>query len=149
LGDGRIPRFDPGGLGCGGRLKLLGGRILAQVQKLNESRSTFEVEAGGVVCGVRGTAFEVDLRGDDLETRTQEGEVEVTSGGKTESVRAGNAFAYRRGLLRMRRRLDRAEINRFTEFKKIRTLLREKRLKRLHNLLKKKRPGLLHRRFRR
>ena len=124
------------------RLKLLGGRILAQVQKLGESRSTFEVEAGGVVCGVRGTAFEMDLQGDDLETRTPEGEVAVSSGGKTESVRAGYAFAFHRGLLRTRRRLDRSEMGRFAEWKKVRSHIREKRLKRLRDLRKKRRRRL-------
>jgi hypothetical protein len=114
------------------KLKLLGGRILSQVQKLGESRSTFEVEGGGVVCGVRGTLFEVELQGEDLEARTQEGEVAVSSNGKNESVKAGRALAYRRGLLRMRRRLDRVETDRFTKWKTFKPSLREKRLKRLH-----------------
>lgn len=116
------------------RLKLLGGRILSQVQKLGVSRSTFEVEAGGVVCGVRGTLFEVELQGEDLEARTQEGEVVVASNGKDESVKAGRALAYRRGLLRMRRRLDRVETDRFLKWKTFRMSIREKRLKRLHGI---------------
>jgi hypothetical protein len=113
------------------KLKLLGGRLFSQVQKLRESNSLFEVEGGGVVCGVRGTAFEMELQGDDLETRTHEGEVLVTTNGKSESVKAGHVFAFRRGLLRMQRRLDRAETDRFSKWKGMRSSIREKRLKRL------------------
>ena len=39
------------------RFKLELGRLLAKVKKLASSKSSFEVEAGGVVCGVRGTEF--------------------------------------------------------------------------------------------
>jgi hypothetical protein len=37
--------------------KLIVGQLLAAVQKLTTSKSSFEIEAGGVVCGVRGTKF--------------------------------------------------------------------------------------------
>ncbi|HVZ81281.1 MAG TPA: FecR domain-containing protein [bacterium] len=40
--------------------KLLVGRVFASVKKLASSKSSFEVEAGGVVCGVRGTQFGMD-----------------------------------------------------------------------------------------
>jgi hypothetical protein len=39
------------------KFKMMLGSLLAQVTKLNSSNSSFEVEAGGVVCGVRGTKF--------------------------------------------------------------------------------------------
>ncbi len=44
------------------QFKLFVGRLFASVKKLASSRSSFEIEAGGVVCGVRGTkfAFEFD-----------------------------------------------------------------------------------------
>lgn len=38
--------------------KLFVGNLLAKVQKLATSKSSFEIEAGGVVCGVRGTQFD-------------------------------------------------------------------------------------------
>ncbi len=40
--------------------KLLVGHILAKVKKLTSSSSSFEVDAGGVVCGVRGTQFAME-----------------------------------------------------------------------------------------
>jgi hypothetical protein len=122
------------------KMKLLGGRILSQVQKLGISRSKFEVEAGGVVCGVRGTAFEVELHGGDVETRTHEGEVSAESDGKIESVKAGRACTFRRGLIRMRRRLDRTEMDRYAKWKELRLSVREKRHKRLRNLNLIRRP---------
>ncbi|HTC20314.1 MAG TPA: FecR family protein [bacterium] len=42
------------------QFKLLVGHLLAQVKKLATSKSSFEVEAGGVVCGVRGTEFAME-----------------------------------------------------------------------------------------
>src|SRR5262249_31786499 len=41
--------------------KLLVGRIFASVKKLSSAKSSFEVEAGGVVCGVRGTQFGMEF----------------------------------------------------------------------------------------
>ena len=42
------------------QFKLFVGRLFAKVKKLSSSKSSFEVEAGGVVCGVRGTQFAMD-----------------------------------------------------------------------------------------
>jgi hypothetical protein len=116
------------------RLKLLGGRILVQVPKLGETRSAFEVDGGGVVCAVRGALFETELRGEELETRTYEGETLVSTDGIKESVKAGRAFSFHRGLLRMRRRLDRTETDRFLKWKSSKTVIREKHLKHVHPL---------------
>src|ERR1043165_5376074 len=37
------------------KFKLFIGKLVAEVKKLTTSKSSFEIEAGGVVCGVRGT----------------------------------------------------------------------------------------------
>jgi hypothetical protein len=42
------------------QFKLVVGQLLAAVQKLTTSKSSFEIEAGGVVCGVRGTKFSLE-----------------------------------------------------------------------------------------
>jgi hypothetical protein len=42
------------------QFKLIVGQLLAAVQKLTTSKSSFEIEAGGVVCGVRGTRFSLE-----------------------------------------------------------------------------------------
>lgn len=47
------------------RWKLLIGRVFAKIQELWTEKSTFEIEAGGVVCGVRGTEFQMDFDGKD------------------------------------------------------------------------------------
>ena len=74
------------------RLKLLVGSILSDVKKnLPDTHSSFEVESGGVVCGVRGTVFEVAKTGDNVETTTHEGVVDVKSSQGTQSVTAGNS----------------------------------------------------------
>ncbi len=43
--------------------KLVVGQLLAAVEKLTTSNSSFEIEAGGVVCGVRGTKFSMQCDG--------------------------------------------------------------------------------------
>ncbi|HUO56887.1 MAG TPA: FecR domain-containing protein [bacterium] len=68
------------------RLDLLTGTVLAEVEKLRESRSLFEVTSGGVVCGVRGTAFEVQKEGSSVQTNTYHGTVEMQKNGKTRRV---------------------------------------------------------------
>lgn len=45
------------------RVHLAVGRLLAKVRELWSPSSSFEIEAGGVVCGVRGTEFSVDYDG--------------------------------------------------------------------------------------
>lgn len=76
------------------RLKLLSGRVLSEVEELGSSHSTFEVESGGVVCGVRGTAFEVRKEGEDVHTFTYHGEVEMRKGSLVQPVVAGHHSAF-------------------------------------------------------
>jgi len=45
------------------QFKLIVGELLAAVEKLTTSKSSFEIEAGGVVCGVRGTRFSMKSSG--------------------------------------------------------------------------------------
>lgn len=114
------------------RLKLMAGKILADVKKnLQESQSTFEVESNGVVCGVRGTAFEMETQGDDVETRTHEGEVEVKSGSEVNVAKAGNAFAFKKGKFFTKRRLTRAEARGFKKWRAFRKEIFKKRMARL------------------
>ena len=113
-------------------LEILAGRLLSDVKKnLQDSHSSFEVESNGVVCGVRGTAFEVSAQGDDSEVSTHEGEVEVSGGGETHRVSAGNFSSFKRGRFLLLRRLDRLEAQRFQRWRTIRPLLFKRRLLRL------------------
>ena len=113
-------------------LEVLAGRLLADVKKhLQDSHSAFEVESNGVVCGVRGTAFEVTAQGEDSQVATHEGEVEVAGAGETHVVSAGNLSSFKKGRFLLLRRLDRMETQRFQRWRTIRPLLFQRRLQRL------------------
>ncbi len=115
------------------RLELIFGRILADVKKnLQDSHSTFEVDSNGVVCGVRGTAFEVETKGDNVLTSTHEGNVEVTgSNGEFHTVGAGTASAFHGGKFRLERRLGRKEVERFEKWREFRKIVFKKRMRRI------------------
>jgi hypothetical protein len=120
------------------RLKLLAGRVISEVKNLSKTRSSFEVESGGVICGVRGTAFEVARYGDQVETATYEGEVEVKTGDTLERVKAGYRLGFRKNRVHLRRKLDRMEKDRFDRWVKHRKNLRDRYIKRLKALKAKR-----------
>jgi len=128
------------------RLQVLAGLMLADVKKnLQDSHSAFEVESNGVVCGVRGTAFEVSSQGDNSQVSTHEGKVEVASAGETHMVTAGNASSFKRGKFQLLRRLDRFEIQRFQKWRVFRQEVRQKRLRRIAEIRNHKRQPWLRR----
>lgn len=117
------------------RLQVLAGNILADVKKrLEESHSTFEVESNGVVCGVRGTAFEVTAQDDTAQVATYEGKVAVGNGPETHMVEAGNMSSFRRGQFQLQRRLDREDIQRFQKWRAFRQVILKKRFQRLDDI---------------
>jgi hypothetical protein len=119
------------------KLKITAGRLLADVRKhLDESQSTFEVEANGVVCGVRGTAFEVNAQGDEIQTLTHEGTVDVKTARQDNLVQAGNAYSFRRGRFVGQRLLDQDEMSRFGKWRAYRAQVFEKHRLRLENIRK-------------
>jgi len=77
------------------RFLLTYGRVKATVKKMTGARSTFEVEAGGVVAGVRGTTFGVthDPEGNKTVTQTYEGTIFARSGGTERWVKEGFSLA--------------------------------------------------------
>ena len=60
------------------------GKLVAVVRKLISSRSSFEIDAGGVVCGVRGTEYEVDYdpNSGKMDLFVTDGHVWARAGGK-------------------------------------------------------------------
>jgi len=134
--DMKVDRIEPteeGGFLS--RLKLLAGRVLADVKKkLQESHSTFEMESNGVICGVRGTAFEMETNGKDVEARAHEGEVEVKSDGKTDVLGKGHAFAFKNGKFSAKRRLTRSETKGFKKWRSLRKEVFKKRMERLNSI---------------
>jgi hypothetical protein len=110
------------------RLKLLGGAVLSDVQKhLSETHSQFEVDAGGVVCGVRGTVFETAMNGSQVQTSTEEGMVQVqdprgsvnVGPGKTSNASVGRPPSLHSSSAQTRER--------FNNWRKVRQRLHEKR----------------------
>ncbi len=75
------------------RFKLLWGDLIAKVTKLASSNSSFEIEGGGVVCGVRGTEFHphYDPSHHLFTVDVLDGTVWVLSGGKTSVFHAGES----------------------------------------------------------
>ena len=72
--------------------KLFVGRITAKVMKLASAQSSFEIDAGGVICGVRGTQFtmESDPNKHTCLLTVAEGTVWArTNGGPTQVLAAG------------------------------------------------------------
>jgi hypothetical protein len=81
------------------RFKLALGSLLAKVVRLVSSQSAFEIEAGGVVCGVRGTQFSMDYdpSSQKLDLRVQEGSVYAKAGGTRRVVNAGEELLFLKG----------------------------------------------------
>ncbi|HET9869642.1 MAG TPA: FecR family protein [bacterium] len=79
--------------------KLLAGALLAQVTKLASASSSFEIEAGGVVCGVRGTQFsmEYDPAKDQVLLEVKEGRVYARSRGWSQDFGAGERGRFHQG----------------------------------------------------
>lgn len=73
--------------------KLAIGKVFAQVRKLTSAQSVFEIEAGGVVCGVRGTEFAVgyDPGTNHLDLDVFGGAVGVAAGGVTQVFSSGQS----------------------------------------------------------
>ena len=113
-------------------LKLIKGDILSQVQDLKLTHSTYEVDSGGVVCGVRGTVFEVVARGGDVSTVTQQGTVAVrTADAREELVGAGRVAQFRRGRFFLRRAINAQERQRFENWRARRGRVLQKRRSRI------------------
>jgi len=81
------------------KFKMLLGSLLAQVTKLNSSNSSFEVEAGGVVCGVRGTKFGMDFDPDHhkVTVNVTDGTVWCANGNHIQIFTAGQGGVFLNG----------------------------------------------------
>jgi hypothetical protein len=115
------------------RMELTAGKVLSEVEKLDESDSTFEVDAGGVICGVRGTAFEVQNQDGQVQTNTFHGAVEVAQGEQSQLVKGGehSAFSFTKKGFLAKRKLNAAENRRYSAWGKIYKRARQKRAQRM------------------
>jgi hypothetical protein len=78
------------------KFKMLAGNLLAKVTKLASTNSSFEIEAGGVVCGVRGTEFSMnfDPSTNKLTLTVLEGNVFSDIGGHVVDYGAGTQIEF-------------------------------------------------------
>lgn len=115
------------------RITLLAGKALSEVEKLGDSHSTFEVEAGGVICGVRGTSFEIQKQGQSVNTLTFHGEVEMRKGDITQQVAAGHqaAFSLTKGNFQKPRPLNAAENQHYQNWLQKKSVVQQKQASRM------------------
>ncbi|HXL72287.1 MAG TPA: FecR family protein, partial [bacterium] len=124
------------------RIELLLGNILSEVEKLNESKSSFEIEAGGVVCAVRGTAFEVQKQGDNVSTSTFHGNVEMEKDGHTQTVPAyeHSTYSLKNARFSAQRDLRPSEIKHYRAWVKTKIRVQNKRAARIGGRMPQNRP---------
>jgi hypothetical protein len=127
------------------RFLLALGRFRAKVKKLTSSSSAFEVEAGGVVAGVRGTVFGVDYdqARQQVNAQTYEGSIFTRSGGKEEIVDKGYSMAVEKTGLSVKSPLTGRQMNSFRDFVDVSGQLEEKKqqlLQQMHDQLMDKMP---------
>jgi hypothetical protein len=93
--DMKINQMDISSQTFKARFLLAFGKMKNIIHKLSESQSTFEIEAGGVVSGIRGTTFQVEYDKDKKQeaTKTYEGTVYTKVKGKEQLVEKGFAMS--------------------------------------------------------
>ena len=81
------------------RFKLELGKLFATVKKLASSKSSFEIESGGVVCGVRGTEYwmEYNPSTGKVDVFVTDGTVWSTDNGQTHVLQAGQGGTWVNG----------------------------------------------------
>jgi hypothetical protein len=81
------------------QFKMFAGNLFAKVTKLASTNSSFEIEAGGVVCGVRGTEFSMNFDPTDnkLTLTVVEGTVFSDIGGSIVPYGAGSKIEFLNG----------------------------------------------------
>jgi hypothetical protein len=89
--DATVSTLDVSGSDFKARFLLAWGGLKAKVKKLTGASSIFEINAGGVVAGVRGTIFGVDYdpAKKQVAAKTYEGSIFTQVGGKERIVNKG------------------------------------------------------------
>jgi hypothetical protein len=100
------------------RFQIAIGKMKTVLKKLTQASSSFEIEAGGVVAGVRGTTFEVDYNKakNEVATKTYEGSVFTRVGGKENIVEKGFALVVGKGGNPVLSALGGSDVADFVEF---------------------------------
>jgi hypothetical protein len=111
------------------RFLMAYGKMKAKVKKLTTSSSVFEIQAGGVVAGVRGTVFGVDYdkTKNVVNAQTFEGSIFTLAGGKEEVVNKGYSMLVNKTGSPLLMALSPQQLNDFTSFNSVSNLLDEKK----------------------
>jgi hypothetical protein len=118
------------------RFLLAWGKVKAQVKKLTTSSSTFEVEAGGVVTGVRGTVFgvEYDQAAKKVAAETYEGTIFTSVKDHEEIIDKGYGAVVQTTGLSVKSPLTGAQLNSFQDFTNVSNELEQKKQELLDQL---------------
>jgi len=111
------------------RFLLEAGKFKAKVMKLTTASSSFEVQAGGVVAGVRGTVFGVDYdkANDQVTAATYEGKIVAESHGQTEAIDKGYGAVVDHTGAPTLAQLSKGQIQNFEQFTDIAGLLEQEK----------------------
>jgi hypothetical protein len=111
------------------RFLLAVGKFKAKVTKLTTASSCFEVEAGGVVAGVRGTVFGVDYdqAHNQVSAATYEGSIFAQSNGRTETIDKGYGAVVENTGAPSVSELTHGQIQSFQQFDNMAGLLEQKK----------------------
>jgi len=118
------------------RFLLAVGEFKAKVAKLTTASSVFEVEAGGVVCGVRGTVFGVnyDKTQNAVSAQTFEGAIFTRSGGKEALVEKGYGMAVGKAGAPSISALTQGQVQSFEQFNNVVGLLEQKKQEMMNDM---------------
>ena len=127
------------------RFLLAWGKFRAKVKKLAGASSSFEVQAGGVVAGVRGTVFGVDYdkAKSRVDTQTFEGSIFARAGGREQVVDKGYSMAVEKTGLSVKSPLTGQQMNGFRDFVDVSGQLEKKKqelLRQMHDKLMDRMP---------
>jgi hypothetical protein len=144
--DVKVSRLDITPKDFKARFLLAWGKLKAKVKKLASSQSAFEIEAGGVVTGVRGTIFGVDYdkATGQVSAKTFEGSVFSLVGGKEQIVNKGFSMLVGKTGIPVLGSLTPGDISSFKDFSSVSDLLNKKKdelLKKLEGKALDKIPG--------
>jgi hypothetical protein len=105
------------------------GKLKAKVKKLTTASSTFEIYAGGVVAGVRGTIFGVDYdpAKKQVAAKTFEGSIFTQVGGKEKVVNKGMSMLVGKTGIPVLGALTSSDISSFQSFDSVSGLMEKKK----------------------
>lgn len=137
--DVAVSTLDVSGKDFKARFLLAWGKLKAKVKKLTGASTVFEINAGGVVAGVRGTIFGVDYdptRG-QVSAKTYEGSIFTQAGGKEQIVNKGMSMLVDKTGVPLLGQLTGSDIASFRSFDSLAGLLERKKEEMLNGVREK------------